>query len=451
MGERHVPVEWLERFLRLEASEDEVRQVARHLAAGCPECTELAYRIAVDVGLSRSAEGGRDAWERAYEEVFARALAFANEDERRRALEKLRGWGQWASLEPFPPRARLEVVASDPRYHILGFHERLLDAARQASRNEPAEAADIVRLALVVAERLEPAVAGGRMRLADLKAASWAALGNALRIADDFEGARQAFNEAWPLLKEGSGSPTEEVRLISLEASYLKDVGDFELAEAALAEALQLARKVGDLHEQGCILFQMGEVTGQIQPERGIAYVRKALALIDGHREPRLELCALHNLAVFLCETRRPEEALTVLEYARPLYRKFRDDRSQLLLHWLEAKIAHRLGEHTEAESIFAQLWEEYRARGLYQEVVLITIELAQVLVEKGDQERAARLAAESFTIMRSWGLHKDALSAWHVFQEALAQGPAPDGLFERLGKYYRRHWVKPGELGAGD
>src|SRR5215213_9182635 len=61
MGEWHVPVEWLERFLRLEASEDEVRQVARHLATGCLECTDLAYRITAED------------WERIYEEVLARA------------------------------------------------------------------------------------------------------------------------------------------------------------------------------------------------------------------------------------------------------------------------------------------------------------------------------------------------------------------------------------------
>lgn len=451
MGESHVPLEWLERFLRLESSEEEVRNVVRHLATGCPECTDLAYRIAVEVGLSKSEERGRDAWELAYEEVFARALAFANEDERRRALEKLRGWGQWASLEPLPPQERLVVVATDPRYNTLGLYNRLLEAARQTSRSEPAEAADIVRLALVVADHLDSAVVGGKEHLADLKAAGWAALGNALRMADDFEGARQAFNEAWPLLKEGSGDPLEEMHLISLETSYLKDVGDFELAEAALAEALQLARRAGDAHKQGRILFQMGEVTGHIDPKRGIAHVRKALALIDGEREPRLELYALHDLAIFLCESHQPEEALAILEHTRPLYQQFQDEVTQLWLHWLEAKIAHRLGEHAEAESIFAQVWEEYRARGLYQEVVLITIELAQVLVEKGERERAARLAAESFTIMRNWGLHKDALSAWLVFQEALVQGPAPDDLFDRIGKYYRRHWVKPGEFGVGD
>src|SRR5215210_9202937 len=141
MEEWHVPVEWLERFLRLEASEDEVRQVARHLATGCPECSDLAYRTAVED------------WERIYEEVFARAHGFVSEDDKRLALEKLRGWGQWASLAPWPPQERLAVVASDPRYHTLGLYERLLEAARWASRSEPAEAVDIVRLAVVIADR----------------------------------------------------------------------------------------------------------------------------------------------------------------------------------------------------------------------------------------------------------------------------------------------------------
>jgi tetratricopeptide (TPR) repeat protein len=450
MAEWHVPVEWLERFLCLETSEEESRQVARHLAMGCAECADLVYRITTEIGLAGAPQDGRAIWEVVYEEVFARAFAFANEGEQRLALERLRGWGQWAYLEPLPPSTRIAVVASDPRYHTVALHERLLEAALWASRNEPAEAVDIVRLAILVVDLVEPAALDAKRR-ADLRAAGSAALGNALRIADDFKQARLAFNEAWRFLEEGTGDPVEEARLISLEASYMKDLGDFELAEAALAEALLLARKMEDPHEQGRILFQMGDVIGYVQPERGIAHIRKALMLLDGPRDRRLELSALHDLALYLNDGGQPEEALAVLERTRPLYSQFPDDMTQLRLHWLEGKIAHRLGEIEEAEVILAQLWEEFRARGLYQEVVLITIELAQLLTEKGEPERAARLAAESFTIMKRWGLRADALSAWIVFQDALAQGAGVGDLFERVGEYYRRHWVRPGRFeGAG-
>ncbi|HSK76911.1 MAG TPA: hypothetical protein VLQ45_10675, partial [Thermoanaerobaculia bacterium] len=174
---------------------------------------------------------------------------------------------------------------------------------------------------------------------------------------------------------------------------------------------------------------------------------RKALSLINGKGELLLELCAHHDLALFLTENDQPKAALVVLEHARPLYGQFRDDLTQLRMHWVEAKIAHRLGDLTEAENIFVQLWEEFRARNLNQEVVLVTIELAQVLTRKGETERAAQLAAESYSIMRDWGLHKDALAAWIVFQDALSHRQAIGDLFQRLGEYYRRHWFTPAKF----
>lgn len=86
-------------------------------------------------------------------------------------------------------------------------------------------------------------------------------------------------------------------------------------------------------------------------------------------------------------------------------------------------------------------------ARDLNQEVVLVTIDLAQVLVKKGELARAAQLAAESYSILKNWGLHSDALGAWVVFQEALSQGTLVGDLFERIGEYYRRHWFAPGRF----
>jgi tetratricopeptide (TPR) repeat protein len=340
-------------------------------------------------------------------------------------------------------------VESDPRFHTFGFYKRLLEASRWYSYREPAEAVDIVRLAVVVTERLDSA-GPGEKRIADLKAAAWAALGNARRIAEDFEGARQAFNQAWRLLESGTGDPMEEAHLISLEASYMKDIGEFELAEASLAEALQLCQQARDAHEQGRILLQMGEIIGQIHPTRGIAHLKRALALIDMSKEPRLEICAQHALAWFLNDQDQPEQALAVLERARPLYHQFHDDLIQLRLHWLEGRIAYRLGEHAEAEKIFVQLWDELHARNLHQEVALVTIDLAQVLAAKGEPARAAQLAAECYSIMRNWGLHKDALAAWLVFQDALSQGEIRGGIFGRVEEYYRRHWFRPARFEKG-
>jgi tetratricopeptide (TPR) repeat protein len=388
--------------------------------------------------------GGKVGWEAAYEEVFARTLAFASEEERRLALEKLQGWALWAEIEPLAPQLRFEAVESDPRFHTFGFYQRLLEASRWYGRREPAEGVDIGRLAVLVTERLD-ASRMGEDRIADLRASAWAALGNASRIAEDFEGARRAFNEAWRLLESGTGDPVEEANLISLEASYMKDIGEFERAESSLAEALEMYRRTGNTHQQGRVLLKMGEIIGHLHPERGIAHIKQAMALVEIAKEPRLGICAQHALAWFLNDNAQPEEALAVLEQARPLYRQFQEELIQLRLHWLEGRIAYRLGQYEGAERILVQLWDELRARDLHQEVVLVTIDLAQVLAAQGEPARAARLAAECYSIMKNWGLHKDALAAWVVFQEALSQGRALGDLFKQIDQYYRRYWFIPG------
>ena len=445
--EWHVPEELLARFLHTEASREESQRVVRHLMTGCPSCLALSFELTSKLGLFTALpEGAKAGWEQAYEQVFARALAFASEEERRLALENLRGWARWAELEPLNPQVRFATIESDPRFHTFGVYQRLLEASRWHRSKEPAEAVDIVRAALRVAEQIDP-VPLGEERLADLKASAWAELGNAQRIAEDFEGARRAFNEAWRILETGTGEPAEEAHLISLEASYMRDIGEFEIAESALAEALRLYQKADDTHLQGRTFLKMGNVIGYLSPGRGLLHIRKAIALMDISKEPRLGLCAQHDLALFLTENGQPEEALAVLERARPLYQQFRDDVTQLRLHWVEGKIAYRLGEYGEAESIFSQIWEEFRVRNLNQEVVLVTIDLAQVLAAKDETERAAQLAAECYSIMKNWGLHKDALAAWLVFQEALSEEMARGELFGRLGEYFRRHWFIPAQF----
>jgi tetratricopeptide (TPR) repeat protein len=382
-------------------------------------------------------------WEESYEEAFARTLAFVTQERDRLAVEKLRGWAQWATLEPANPQERFTLVEADSRYHTYGFYQRLLEASRWYIRTDPAEAVDVVRLAILVAEHLDP-VLMGKKRIADLRSAAWAALGNARRLASEFEGSRRAFNEAWRILEEeGTNDPLDHAHIIGLESGYIQDMGEFEMAEASLEEALEIYRNLGDRHLEGRTLLKMGDCIGQIYPERGIERVRQALPLIDITKEARLELCAQHDLAWFLNDAGKPEEALSVLDRARPIYQQFPDRWTQLRLHWLEGRIAANIGELSEAESIFTQLWDEFRARNLNHELVLVSIDLAEVLVTRGELARAVGLIKDSYPIMQAWRLHRYALAAWVVFEKVVAQGEIGE-IFRRIKNYYRRYWTRP-------
>jgi hypothetical protein len=94
MASRHISEESARELLRLEASQEQGKDVVRHLLTGCPDCLETVYRITTEMGLWP--EGGPLFWENAYEKIFNRALGFANEEELRLALDHLRGWAKWA-------------------------------------------------------------------------------------------------------------------------------------------------------------------------------------------------------------------------------------------------------------------------------------------------------------------------------------------------------------------
>lgn len=439
MAGEHIGEELLGRFLRAETTREEARQVLRHLLSQCPECLALSSRLTAELGLYSKTTS----WEEAYEEIFARTLAFANQEEERLAVEKLRGWAQWAALEPAPPQERFALIETDSRYHTYGFYQRLLEASRWYIRTDPAEAVDVVRLAIMVAERLDSELIG-KKRVADLQAAAWASLGNARRLASDFEGSRRAFNEAWRILEEeGTNDPLDRAHIIGLESSYMQDLGEFETAEASLEEALEIYRHLHDTHLEGRTLLKMADCIGQIYPERGITRIHQALPLINVMKEPRLELCAQHDLAWFLNDAGKPEEALVALDRARPVYQQFPDKWTQLRLHWLEGRIAANIGDLADAETIFSQLWDEFRARNLNHELVLVSIDLAEVLVSRGEAGRAVALIKESYPIMQAWRLHRYALAAWIVFEKAVAQGEDAE-IFRRIRDYYRRYWTRP-------
>jgi tetratricopeptide (TPR) repeat protein len=173
------------------------------------------------------------------------------------------------------------------------------------------------------------------------------------------------------------------------------------------------------------------------------------LKLINPVREPRLELCAQHHLAEFLCAAGRPQEALAILDRARRLYRQFPDEWAQLRLHWLQGRVAHALGQFAEAVCILRQVREEFRARDLHRDFLMASIDQAEAHVAVGEIATAGRLLADVTPIMTSWNLHRGALAAWLLFQKALEErgdlgAAALAPLFDSLRLYHRRYWYVP-------
>lgn len=359
------------------------------------------------------------------------------------AREKLRGLGLWASLERHPRERRLVIIRNNPRMQTWGLYDRLLEACREEWFRDPLAAAEMAELALAVVETLKEA-RYGRERIADFRAGALATLGNARRLASAFGGAGRAFQEARKFLAVGSGDPLEKARLISFEASLLKDLGDFEGAKEMLEGSIRIYRDLNDTHLWGRTLLQQADAIGQAQPEQGVELAQAGLSLIQCQREPRLELSGRHTLSWFLADTGRPHEALSVLEAARPLYEQFNDPSTRLRLRWLEGRIARGLGDLAEAEEIFRRLTGELQDSVWAHELVLISLDLAEVVMTRGGYEEALRLVADLQPVLQGWGMHPEGRAVWLLMVDALRKGTAHADAFRRMADYVRRAWHRP-------
>ncbi len=444
----HLSADLFRRFLEERVTRPERRRIIHHLIGQCPDCLGLVGRIVAERGYWFGAAGADAFAERDYAEAFQAAFTFTDRAARRVALERLSGWGHWSALDPLLPDERLPAILEHKDWQHWGLFRAILDAARWYSFRDPREAVDIAALALDVVDLLDAKAVGGEAAANDLRARAWALLGNCRRLASDLEGARRAIAEAWRWNEEGAGDPLDKAQIYSFDASYATTVGEFEAAETILEDALAIHRATGDAHLQGRTLLQMGVAIGYVDPEKGIAHVEHALQLMNPVREPRLELCAQHALAHFLADAGRPQDALAVLDRARPLYRQFPDEWAQIRLHWLQGRIAHALGQFSEATHILRKVQDDCGAQDLHMEFLMVSIDLAEAHALLGETAIAGRLLADVTPVMTGWKLHRNALAAWLMFQQALEvrrDADAVAALFARLRLYYRRNWHVPG------
>lgn len=174
-------------------------------------------------------------------------------------------------------------------------------------------------------------------------------------------------------------------------------------------------------------------------PEEAIRQIRRGLGLIDWEREPRLVLMARHNLAWFLNDCGKSEEALHQLERFRHTYQEFDGSWTGLRLSWLAGRIAVGLGRLEEAERTLREVKLRFLAEGYGYDASLVTLDLANLYLQQGRLAEVRALAEEMLAVFLSHDIHRQALAALTVFQKAAqADGATPD-LVEEIAHYLRR------------
>lgn len=420
---RHPGRETCRAFLHGEATADEARQVVRHLLAGCADCGLHLAEI-------RQGAAAPVSYDAVFERVERRILGSVEhrQAEKRAASELYEELFRHEALEG------LIQVHSTRRYSSIALCELLLQKSQDLRLSHPAQAQTAARLAVSVAEQLDLDFYGAPV-VQDLRAIAWAYVGDVQRVITDLRSAKSCLEIAEQLVESGTGDPLLKAELLSFQASFLCQMGNFEEAVRLLNRASSIYRRLGDRHLVGRTMVRKGTVLGNAgEIETAARLIRQGIDLIDLPREPRLMVYAIHNLIWFLHHSGQAKQAGDCIEGARQLYSQGKDRRQLGRLRWLEGKLAQR-GE--KAEGALAEARDTLTREGLNYEAALAAVDLASLYASEGRAADMRRQAAQILPLFQSGDMYRETVTALMTFEKCQKEEPA--ALLRELSGQIRR------------
>lgn len=390
------------------AQDDLIQIVFDHLPAVCPHCRAgLAALVAEDDSKQPGGLpllGALSAVLKHYEPEVRQADESAQRD--LRVLKSL----------PAAER-RGKILRAHRKFKGVSFILLLLDEQQGHLHSAPAEAYHWAELAWISACQ-SPRIP------ADLLALSLAQMGNSRRAAGDLRSAEDHFRHVRHLVARHPVTDLVALaRIFHLEGSLRKDQREFSKAVRLLDRSAMLYRLRGERREVVQVFMTLADVYFyQGAVHRAISTVRKALSLVDPKIDETLYLWARHNLACYLADDGRYDEAWTLLCEDTPRCRVHFAPVDQLRLFWLEGRIAVGRGEREAAERILVETRNRFIEEGVGYGAAMVSLDLALIYAREGRSEELKRLADEIAPVFSAQDVHREALAALLLFQEAARQ-----------------------------
>ena len=399
MQDDHPSLETLARWLAGELEHEQVRrELAPHFLEACPKCRTLRDEIA-----RLLEESGH--WDESVAVLESRNAP---------ALLGLLGEGSHAE--------RMRRAGEIEELHTWGVCQLLLKQVREQVFSDPTRAVETAQLAVRLAEYLGAAYHPDWVM--DLRAQSHAHLGNACRVLGELKGAEDAFLRASECLeKGGTGDPQILAEILSFEASLRLDQRRLEESLALVDQVIDLYRMTEDRRGSGKAFLKKAKILNEAGDLKGaVSAVEKSLPELENDHDPRLFAYARHNLLHFLILARRFEEAERLLPEVHNLLGSVGEPLDLLRLRWTEGILAHSLGRSGEAEEAYRAVQGEFLRLGKGLDAALVSLDLAVLLWEQGRTDELQELAAEMMMAFESREVHREALAALTLFQQACAQ-----------------------------
>jgi tetratricopeptide (TPR) repeat protein len=332
----------------------------------------------------------------------------------------------WTLLEPLSESQRLAVARVASEFQTWALVERVCEESIvQASRNVE-RSASLARLAQEIAGRVQ----GPEGWRNCVQGFAMAYTANALRVAGELKAADSILEEAKELWLSGSDPDhlLDPGRLLDLEASLRRGQRRFAEALPLLDEALKVGRcPERYLVKKGFTLEAMG------QYERALETLLQAESLVKHRGDERLLYMLRFNLAVIFCQLGRYSETAKLVQQVRDIATERGDETELVRITWLEGRIAAGLGRPEESRRLLGQARREFAARKMGYDAALALLEEAVLLLDEGRSAEVRGLTPSLAEVFESKGVHREALAALRLFQDAVEREKATAELARRV------------------
>ncbi len=310
MDQGHPEPELLARYARGEMRREESRALEAHLA-DCLSCQEAVDGLPARSGSVVRWQGHRFTRKEVEEEPAAEGP-----DRREAVRGVLRALGDVlaatsetaaAHLLSQPEHRRRALIREDSRLHTLGLCELLEARCRASWLEDPDEAVENAKLAVLIAQKLSPEAYGAR-RLEDVRALAWVHLGTSFRLASESvvaEGMEPADPEAYPTGTVGASVLRDGASRLRTVEFALRDTRD-----ACLERGLEYDAALVTLDLASALL--RGDRSDEIAPLAGEAaglfsepYLSEAMRFLQGSAEGEEVTPELMGRMALLLQRRR--------------------------------------------------------------------------------------------------------------------------------------------------
>lgn len=314
MSQGHPEPEVLARYTRGELGRGESRLLEAHLA-DCLSCQEAVDGLPSRSGSVVRWQGHRFARQQEQEEQEGEAPAPEGPERSERVRGVLRALGEVlaaasetaaARLLSQPEHRRRALIREDSRLHTLDLCEMLEARCRASWLEEPDEAVENAKLAVLVAQKLSPEAYGAR-RVEDVRALAWVHLGTSFRLASE------------SVVAEGAPADPGCYPTGTIGAAVLRDgAGRLRTVESALRETRDACLERGLEYDAALVTLDLAAALlradrpHEIAPLAGEAaglfsepYLAEAMRFLQGSAEGEEVTAELMDRMAMLLQRRR--------------------------------------------------------------------------------------------------------------------------------------------------